>query len=91
MVSKLFNIKITGRVQGIGFRFSALRQADTLGIKGFVRNEPDGSVYIEAEGEDSVLQEFIKWCHKGPYFAKMHDVRVEERELKNFTDFRISW
>lgn len=89
-MKKHLNIKVFGQVQGIGFRFSALRQADKLGIKGFVRNEPDDSVYIEAEGEEAALQEFVKWCHKGPYFAKMHDVRVEEGELKNFTDFRIS-
>jgi len=50
-MKKHVNITVKGRVQGVGFRYSAMEAAEELGIKGFVRNMPDGSVYIEAEGE----------------------------------------
>ncbi len=54
--------KIYGDVQGIGFRFSAKRCADGLGLKGFVRNESDGAVYLEAEGEEDNLEKLLDWC-----------------------------
>jgi len=61
---KHLNLKVLGRVQGVGFRYSALRAARSYGIKGFVRNEPDGSVYMEVEGEEMNLGLFLDWCSK---------------------------
>ncbi len=87
---KHLNIKVFGDVQGVIFRASAERLAKKLGVMGFARNEPDESVYIEVEGEESPLQEFVKWCKEGPDFAKVRSIETEEGELKNFTDFRIS-
>jgi acylphosphatase len=52
-MKKHFNIRISGRVQGVFFRASTKAKAEELGISGFVQNEPDGSVYIEAEGEEA--------------------------------------
>ena len=75
---KHLNIKIHGQVQGVFFRATAKEKADTLGIKIFARNEPDGSVYIEAEGEKEKLDEFIKWCYQGPSFARVEKVEVSE-------------
>ena len=57
---------ISGRVQGVGFRHSARSNARYHGITGFVKNKPDGSVYIEAEGSRNQLDEFVEWCKKGP-------------------------
>ena len=57
---KHLKISITGRVQGVFFRDSARMEANRLGVAGFARNEPDGSVYIEAEGEKDALDEFFK-------------------------------
>ena len=82
-----FNIKIYGIVQGVGFRYHAIRQANSIGITGFVRNEPDGSVYIEAEGNEIALAEFMQWCKTGPSHAQVEDVIVKEGILKNFTSF----
>lgn len=84
------NIKIYGRVQMVLFRDSARRQANKLGLKGFVQNEPDSSVYIEAEGNDEQLEKFSAWCKKGPILAKVEKIDIQESvELKNFSDFKI--
>ncbi len=82
------NIRISGQVQGVFFRQTATQEAKKLGIKGFVRNEPDGTVYIEAEGSKKILDEFIKWCHEGPEAADVSRVEVNGGQVKKFTDFR---
>ena len=87
---KHLNIKIYGLVQGIFFRASAKEQADKLGITGFAKNMPDGSVYIEAEGEKNNLDKFIKWCNRGPILAQVEKVEVSEGSLKNFSEFTTS-
>ena len=83
------NIKIEGRVQGVGFRFVARNEARKRKIKGFIRNECDGSVYIEAEGSSEQLNDFISWCHNGPPAAMVTNVEIEEDKLKNFSFFDI--
>ncbi|NLI23726.1 MAG: acylphosphatase [Bacteroidales bacterium] len=86
---KHVNITVRGRVQGVGFRYSALEAAEELGIKGFVRNMPDGSVYIEAEGEEEEVLQFIEWCRQGPGYAYVKEVLVQEAPLGHFPDFEI--
>lgn len=84
------NIKITGRVQGVFFRDSAQKKAKELKVRGFVRNEPDGSVYIEAEGEPLAVKNMVEWVKNGPQNAEVEHVEVEEtKENKNFIDFKI--
>lgn len=84
---KHINIKIYGRVQGIFFRYSAKLQADSLKVTGFAINEDDGSLFIEAEGEEENLNKFLDWCKKGPSLAKVEKIEVTESELKNFLKF----
>jgi len=84
------SIRIFGRVQGVGFRFQAKQQADTLGISGFVRNEDDGSVSIEAEGEEEQMEQFIEWCRRGPRYARVEKVDIEEGIVKNYNMFQIA-
>lgn len=86
---KHLNIKISGLVQGVFFRAEAKEQADNLGISGFAQNMPDGSVYIETEGEKKNLDEFLKWCYKGPTMAQVEKVIVTEEKTKNFPNFEI--
>ena len=86
---KHLSIRIYGSVQGVFFRYSAKSQAEKLGIKGLVRNESDGSVYIEAEGDGAALEKFLEWCRSGPMFASIERVEAEEAPLKNFTEFVI--
>lgn len=86
---KLVKIRIFGQVQGIGFRYSVARKAEEWGIKGFVRNEPDRSVYIEAEGEQEILEKLVNWCWEGTEMAKVDKVEIEEGDMKNFENFRV--
>jgi acylphosphatase len=86
---KHLNIKIIGRVQGVGFRYSALLAAHQFGIKGYIRNLADGSVYIEAEGTERQLEDFISWCKKGPPRAKIFHVSTLQGSLQSFNEFEI--
>lgn len=88
-MKKHLNIKVSGKVQGVWYRATTKRVADEMGIKGFVRNEPDGSVYIEAEADAENLFRFTLWCHQGPEGARVEKVETNEGELKSFSDFRI--
>jgi len=83
------NIKLTGKVQGVTFRQTTKYVADQSGIKGFVRNEPDGSLYLEAEAEQWELDTFLEWCNDGPDRARVDSCEVNEGELKDFKDFVI--
>jgi acylphosphatase len=86
---KHLNILIYGRVQGVFFRANAIEIAIGLGVKGFARNEQDGSVHIEAEGEEDKLKAFVDWCHKGSPRASVERVITEEAAMKNYSDFVI--
>lgn len=86
---KHMDIHVSGTVQGVFFRDSTLQKAVSLGLTGFVRNEDDGRVYIEVEGDDQKLGEFIEWCHRGPPSAQVERVDIAESVLKNFQDFKI--
>lgn len=76
-------------MQGVFYRANTKVIADKYYIKGFVQNEPDGSVYIEAEGGADALEKFIQWCKKGPEKAKVEDVIVKEDRIKNFSCFEV--
>ena len=84
---KHLNIKISGQVQGVFFRHAAKEKAEELGLKGFAKNEPDDSVYIEVEGKEEALKKFIEWCKKGPASARIEKVEVAEGENKKFSQF----
>ena len=86
---KHINIRIFGSVQGVSFRYYAREEARKLGLTGFVKNERDGSVHIEAEGEEEKLNELVDWCKRGPRSAEVEKVEVNEGDLKDFTHFNI--
>ena len=83
------NILVSGKVQGVFYRQSTLNIAKQFGIKGFVRNEPNGNVFIEAEGNDEQLSKLIEWCKKGPSRAVVSEVKFTDGELKKFFSFEI--
>lgn len=85
----LYRIIITGRVQGVGFRLNAAREANSRGINGYVKNLADGSVYIEAEGTEEQLNQYVEWCRKGPGMSKVQSVRIESLPPLNYSDFNI--
>jgi acylphosphatase len=82
-------ITVYGRVQGVGFRYFTKMKADSLGINGFVKNQPDGSVYIEAEGDSDVMNEFIALCRKGPALARVIKMDVNETGFAGYENFQI--
>ena len=82
-----YNIIVQGRVQGVYYRASTKQMADLMGVKGFVRNESDGTVYIEAEGDEEILVKFVQWCHHGPDRAEVEHVSVTEAEVSGFVVF----
>lgn len=83
------NIRVIGRVQGVNFRASAKEKALELGLCGFVRNETDGCVYLEAEGHEEKINELTEWCNQGPSLALVTNVIVVGGELKEFIGFEI--
>jgi acylphosphatase len=86
---KHFKIIISGKVQRVFYRAFAKEKADEWGIKGFVRNELNGDVYIEAEAEEEMLYKFIKWCNLGPARAKVDHMEATPGEVVGFTMFEI--
>ena len=86
---KHFNIKVFGKVQGVFYRASTKAVADQLGIKGFAKNEKDGTVYIEAEGDDFAIESIIEWCNNGPDNAIVEKIEVTEGEIKNYRNFEV--
>jgi acylphosphatase len=81
---------INGRVQGVGFRFSAYDEAKDLALAGWVRNLPNGHVEIVAEGSRENLQMLAAWAHLGPPSAHVTDVREEWSDFTGeFKDFQI--
>jgi len=84
-----YAIKVRGKVQGVWFRKYTKERADEFGIKGFVRNELEDIVYIEAEGTRDSLNQFIEWLHEGSPLSKVAEVIFENREYQHYTDFGI--
>ncbi len=82
-------IEVYGRVQGVGFRYSAQNKALQLGITGYVKNLTDGSVYLEVEGSEAMLSEFIRWCQTGPSRAIVKKVDVSEGPVMHFQEFLV--
>lgn len=79
------HLQISGTVQGVSFRYYARQQAIRLGLSGWVRNCPDGTVEAVAEGGDHAVQAFIAWCRHGPSGASVERLDIERREPKGDT------
>lgn len=85
-----FSGRIVGRVQGVGFRFFTQKTALQFQLSGWVKNEPDGSVTFEAQGDKGHLEPFLDLLKKGPAFSKVTDYNFnEEALLDQESDFRI--
>ncbi len=81
---------MAGRVQGVGFRFFAVRQAQVLGVAGYVRNLPDGRVEVEAEGMRTTVESFRERMRQGPRSAVVRDVQTEWLTPRGEEGFRIA-
>lgn len=82
---------VRGRVQGVFFRASTQREARQLGLSGWVKNRPDGSVEIVAEGEEDQVKDLLSWAQHGPTTARVDRVETKWRSYTGeFSDFRIA-
>ena len=81
---------VSGRVQGVGFRFFAERAAKKAGVVGWVRNLPDGRVETVVEGSDDAVERYLGELRKGPLGSRVTDVAVEDRQPGNFESFEIT-
>jgi len=82
-------IHIKGKVQGVYFRASTQLKARDLGLVGFVENQLDGSVFIQAEGALKDLEELLLWCHRGPEHARVDEVKHQYSSPIGYTKFSI--
>ncbi|HEV2785709.1 MAG TPA: acylphosphatase [Solirubrobacteraceae bacterium] len=82
-------VVVTGRVQGVFFRDSTRREAVRLGVTGWVRNCPDGTVQAHVEGAPEAVAELVRWCREGPRHADVDDVRVSEVEPEDGRGFEV--
>jgi acylphosphatase len=85
-----WELKVTGQVQGVFYRHSAVQVAERLGLGGYVRNLPDGSVACVIEGKREALEEFLAWARRGPPAAQVHGVTVVEREPEGDRGFHVA-
>ena len=81
------SVRVTGRVQGVAFRWHAEEEARRLGVVGWVRNEVDGSVLLHVEGDRAAVDDLVAWCHHGPPSARVEHVAVREAAPTGVTDF----
>jgi acylphosphatase len=90
-MTKAVRVKVTGRVQGVSFRWYAVQEAERLGVRGWVRNEPDESVAVHLEGEDDAVDAMVAWCRRGPSYASVRHVAVSEAHPTDTTGFDIRY
>lgn len=86
-----YEIYVSGIVQGVGFRYYTMRVARELGIKGYVKNLPDGRVYIYAVGDEVTLDKFLSVINRGPPTAIVRGVEVRRANVENFNGFEVRY
>ena len=82
---------ISGKVQGVGYRYSTVLQARKLGVKGWVRNLADGRVEAVFEGNREIVEAMVKWCDRGSPSAVVRDVIVEYEEWEGLAGFETRY
>ena len=84
-----YSIQINGRVQNVGFRYFVVMKAGEYQINGTVKNEPDGTVAVEAEGTKEQLDIFLADLKEGPGWARVDDVKVSQPPVADYKGFRV--
>ncbi len=86
------HVFISGKVQGVFFRASTKAVADSLGVKGWVRNLPDGKVEVMAEGEDDIIGNFVEFLKRGPPTSRVDNVKIDTLDYTGeFEKFTINF
>jgi len=90
MAQQSYQLRITGKVQGVGFRAFTQQQAQALGLVGFVQNESDGSVYAEVSGSEAACQELIQRLRRGPAVSRVDHIEVQDTGARSYSSFTIN-
>jgi len=85
------DLVISGKVQGVGYRYYVKLKAEALGISGFVRNQHDGSVFVSAQGERSAMERFVRCCYQGPSEALVRTIVKIPGTVEDFRNFSIRY
>jgi len=83
------HVFVSGVVQGVGYRYATVQQAEKLGLNGWVRNLSDGRVEAVFEGERATVEQMIRWCDRGPSAAIVKEVMVEMSEPEGLKGFQV--
>lgn len=83
------HVFISGKVQGVGYRYFTMRKASQLNISGWVQNLPDGRVEAIFEGDREIVEKMINWCYEGSPSAVVGDVNVEYSEPEGLEGFKL--
>lgn len=83
------HVIVSGKVQGVGYRYATVETASQLGLSGWVRNLPDSRVEAVFEGSQEVVEEMIRWCYQGPPAAVVRDIAVEYEEPEGLRGFQV--
>lgn len=83
------SVTVHGLVQGVGFRYATASEAQRLGVKGWVRNEMDGTVTVMVEGTPDAVAAMVAWCREGPAYARVERVEVEPASPSGARSFAI--
>ena len=89
--SSAFFATVRGRVQGVGFRYSAISEAKRLKLKGWVRNAANGDVEAWAEGPQETLDLFLAWLHRGPSYSHVDSVDKTDVAPRGYRDFVVEY
>jgi acylphosphatase len=82
-------VVVSGRVQGVFFRDTTRRRADSAGVAGWARNRPDGSVEAVFEGDPAAVEDLVEFCRRGPTRAEVTSIDVTEEEPEGLTTFEV--
>ena len=89
---KRLEMRIKGRVQGVSFRYNTKKQAQSLNVAGYVKNLPDGTVEVKAEGPEQDLEQLKAFCEEGPTMARVEDMELDWKEHKDeFSNFEVRY
>ena len=88
-VPSAFFARVSGRVQGVGFRYSAIREAQRLKLNGWVRNTDSGDVEVWAEGPQEALDLLFSWLQRGPTYSRVDSVEKTEVAPRGYRDFVV--
>jgi acylphosphatase len=86
---KTIHLLVKGKVQGVFYRATAKKIAESFGITGWIKNTKDGNVEATAYGDEEALNAFINWCKKGPDKAKVEEIVITGKEPQSLNEFSI--